>query len=833
MPLRVALKCRLVKGKEDFNLDQWTSDAVETVIAIRRRQLEVDDIPQYTLHQLLMSLQSLFMDDVKSCLGASNVTPRVRVWIQDRTVSSAGDAAQAAEVTYSLMECDRDMQVVLQSLKDEEQLNVDLQLFFANDPYPVGTHGVRPADDPTDGPFPIDPQGQHVSEPTGAGLIDTAITCDVFVAGGGSAGVGAALGAARSGVSVVCVHGRPVLGGNASSEVKLHMVGADLQGGRGKELEVEAREGGVLEEIRLDNSMCNPQFCAEMLDLTFLDKFRSLPNMQLFLNTWFVSCTKDADGKITGAIAECQLTQRRYIITAKVYIDTTGDGRLGAEAKCQWRQGREAQSEYKESLAMLKADTATEGSSLAFHAKDMGKPMPFKLPPTFNRRFTSNDCVHRRPSRLDYGFWWVEMSWPWDTVSDGGAIAENLLEAMLGIWDYMKNSGEMSQDTTNWALDWFGYLPCKREARRIKGLYVQTQNDIVPTPTSFSDAVCHSGWGIDLHDPQGINDPARPPYSNTYVPYIYGTPLRCFVSADVSNMMMAGRLASFTHVAFGSQRVMATCCVHGQGAGTAAAYAALHMMTPHDVCSNPDAIWSIQQQLLRDDQFVPGQVNQDPRDKALTATVSASSEQDTGAAKEVISGQTRAVFGKGGCMTSQCLPGTNRWISNGLPATLTLTFKEPIASVGQVELVFDTGLHRFFTFSISAEDQSKMIWGEPMPETVKDYTIEALAEETNSWQTVMTVTDNYQRKRVHMIGYPAKCTGVRITVTATNGIPNARICEVRVYEIGNGGKFPVKPKGLKPHPLLANYDDAQRSDDRLQLATSPEPSWWKTSEIVA
>jgi hypothetical protein len=600
--------------------------------------------------------------------------------------------------------------------------------------------------------------------------------------------------------------------------------------GRGISLETEAREGGICEEIRLDNSMANPQFCAEMLDLTFLDKFRAEPNLTLLLNTWLTGVKKDSDtGEILMAYADSQLSQKQFEITAKVFIDCTGDGRLGVEAGCQWTQGREAKSQYNESLAMDVADTLTEGTSLAFHARDMGKPMPFKPPPTFTRKFTEEDFKYRSISSVDYGFWWIEMSYPYDTVSDNEIIMQQLLEALIGIWDYMKNTAVKIKDidTTNWALDWFGTYACKREARRMIGLQVQTQNNLIPEPTDWPDAVCHGGWPIDLHDPAGINDPSHPPFTSIATPYIYGTPLRCFVSANVPNLMFAGRLASFSHVAFGSQRVMATCMVHGQAAGTAAAYAALTDKTPQDVCKSTEDVWSIQQQLLRDDQFVVHQINEDPRDMARKATISATSEQEGSEAKEVISGQTRAVYGKGGCVSGQCLPGTNRWISKGLPATVTLEWSSP-TTIDQVELIFDSGLYRFFTFSIKKEDQDRMIWGTPMPETVKDYTIEVLPSTTTTWHIVASVEDNYQRKRVHELNLTNQYTALRVTVTATNGIENARICEIRVYPQGQTGKFPKKPS----MGSVMETKKEKLEKRMIRLATPTQPKEWYTGPDI-
>src|SRR3990170_4065600 len=102
------------------------------------------------------------------------------------------------------------------------------------------------------------------------------LDCDVLVAGGGAAGVPCALAAARSCAKVVLCQDRPVLGGNASSEVRMHIVGANGTGSfdRGCELETEAREGGIIEEIRLEACVRNPQRSASMLDLILYDLCR-------------------------------------------------------------------------------------------------------------------------------------------------------------------------------------------------------------------------------------------------------------------------------------------------------------------------------------------------------------------------------------------------------------------------------------------------------------------------------------------------------------------------------------------------------------------------------
>ncbi|MDP6450493.1 MAG: FAD-dependent oxidoreductase [Lentisphaeria bacterium] len=248
-------------------------------------------------------------------------------------------------------------------------------------------------------------------------LRDQHIDCDVLVAGGGPAGVPAAIAAARSGAQVVLCQNRSVLGGNASSEIRMHIVGADASGARGAALETEAREGGIIEEIRLETCVRNPQRSAAMLDLILYEKCRAESNLTLMLNTT-VTGVKVGDGLITHAIADRQSTEDRFTVKAAVFIDCTGDGRLGAEAGAPYRQGREARDEYNETLAQETADNKRLGSTLLFQARKHDRPMPY-TPPTWARRFTETDLRLRSHATaeedqgLEFGYWWVE----WERMS--------------------------------------------------------------------------------------------------------------------------------------------------------------------------------------------------------------------------------------------------------------------------------------------------------------------------------------------------------------------------------------------------------------------------------
>jgi hypothetical protein len=192
----------------------------------------------------------------------------------------------------------------------------------------------------------------------------------------------------------------------------MHIVGADGSGHRGRSLETETREGSIIEEVRLETCVRNPQRSASMLDLILYEKCRAEPNLTLLLNTTVTGATVRRDS-ITHATAERQSTEDRFCIAAKVFVDCTGDGRLGVEAGAAFRHGREGRDEFEESLARPRSDSHTLGSTLLFQARNLGRPAPFVAPP-WARKFTERH-LRLRPHAssgvdkgLEYGYWWVE-----------------------------------------------------------------------------------------------------------------------------------------------------------------------------------------------------------------------------------------------------------------------------------------------------------------------------------------------------------------------------------------------------------------------------------------
>jgi FAD dependent oxidoreductase len=607
----------------------------------------------------------------------------------------------------------------------------------------------------------IAPQNNRNAAPAERNMTIVDLSCDVMVAGGGLAGVLAAVSAARNGAKVVIVQDRSRLGGNSSSEIKMHVVGANNHKSR-----PGWREGGLLEEFRLDDAANNPQRCWELWDLLLYDKVVSEPNITLLLETTLYSA-EVKDGMIQRVQARCDRTEHIYRIAAKLFCDCTGDSRLGLEAGAEFRVGHESRAEFGESLAPETADKQTQGCSILFTARDFGKPMPF-TPPKWARKITEKDLKFRPIKSWEYGYWWIEWGGHMNTVRDNERIRFELLGIVMGVWDHIKNSGRFPT-SANWALDWVGMLPGKREARRLVGPHILTQQDLMGLNGDFEDAVCVGGWNLDEHPPTGFEDPEKPPFVSIKLKDVYNIPLRSLYSKNVRNLFMAGRNMSATHTAFSSTRVMGTCAVEGQAIGTAAALCIRHDLLPRGLYEDKVKLKALQQTLLRDDQSIKGLKNEDPNDLARRASVTASGEHENCQAANVINGWVRA------------LPGyENRWEAplGESGAWLELAWEKPQA-IRHVQITFDSGFQRELTLSSSAAANVDIIRA-PQPETVRRYSLLYQPDEGKGWVELASVERNHQRLRRHDFN-PVTAKRIRIHVNETNGDKLARIFEVRCY----------------------------------------------------
>lgn len=415
---------------------------------------------------------------------------------------------------------------------------------------------------------------------------------DVCVVGGGMSGTIAAISAARHGSKVLLMQDRPMLGGNASSEVRMWIRGASG---------MENRETGVLQEIEFENIWRNPTLNFNVWDSVIYGKVKDEKNIELLLNTSCLGAEVDGDRivKIRGWELNSYTFHEVY---ADIFIDASGDGVLAPLTGAEFRVGRESSAEFGEKAAVGEGDSHTMGSSVLFQARETDHYCLF-TPPDWAYVYPDDESMHLHthimgPSGTN--FWWIEYGGDLDTIKDAGKINDELLKIVYGVWDHLKNHGDHHYE--NWELDWVGFYPGKRESRRYVGPYTLKFQDL-SGGTEFPDAVAFGGWTMDDHSPLGFYHHGYTSHHYT-VKVPYQIPLSSLYSRNIKNLMFAGRDISATHMALSSTRVMATCSLIGQAVGTAAALAIFKKCSLDDV--DKVYIKDLQKTLLDDGAWIPG-----------------------------------------------------------------------------------------------------------------------------------------------------------------------------------------------------------------------------------
>lgn len=451
-------------------------------------------------------------------------------------------------------------------------------------------------------------------------LVSEKISTTFIVVGGGLSGVCTAITAARKGVKVVLVQDRPVLGGNSSSEVRLWILGATSHMGNNNRW---SREGGVIDELLVENTYRNKEGNPLLFDAILLDKVVAEPNITLLLNTAVYEVHKSDPDTISSVKAFCSQNSTEYVITAPLFCDASGDGIVGFLAGAAFRMGAESKEEFGEKFAPSVEYGELLGHSLYFYSKDTGKPVKFVAPEFALKDITQEIPRFRSFNAKEYGckLWWLEYGGRLDTVHDTEKIKWELWKVVYGVWDYIKNSGEFPEAETM-TLEWVGTIPGKRESRRFEGDYMLRQQDVVSQHT-HTDAVAFGGWSIDLHPADGVFS-EKPGCNQWHSKGIYQIPYRCLYSKNISNLFLAGRIISASHVAFASTRVMATAAHVGQAVGMAAFIASGQGLNPADILQQ-NLIGDLQKELLKTGQHIPGFELSDELDLVQSAEITASS----------------------------------------------------------------------------------------------------------------------------------------------------------------------------------------------------------------
>lgn len=592
---------------------------------------------------------------------------------------------------------------------------------------------------------------------------------DVVVVGGGTGGFGAALSAARHGARTALIQDRPVLGGNNSSEIRMHISGADQHAYR-----KNARETGIVEELALKNRKYNEQnsFCVS--DTIYWEMAQEEKNLDLYLNTSMIDAVANGEKKIETIYAVQLPTEKKFEFAADIFVDATGDGTLAAMVKAEFMHGREGKGEFGEEHALEHADNCTMGNSLMFTTIDMGRKTEFHKP-SWAYSYTEEDLIFRKhcpgesiwraKAGIDSGYWWIELGGKTnDIISDGEEIRDNLLKVLYGVWDHIKNKGDHGAD--NLALDWVGFVPGKRESRRIVGDYILKEEDLMENHV-FEDAVAYGGWTLDQHTLGGMDNMTDEPAHLLTPPELYQIPYRCYYSKNINNLMMAGRNISCTHLAMSSTRVMATCMVGGQAVGVAAAICVREKMSPRTV--GEQFIKEIQQTLLKDDCYIPGIKNEDEKDFARKAKITGSSWEEGFEPEKIISGVHRNTEQENHMWKTKGLKNQEQWIS--------LDFGESI-KIKEVLLRFDSDLSSEIFVSINKMQLLDQETGVPkcIP---KDYKLQFVSG--GAIIKEICENGNYMRYCKYQLETEVECNELKLIIKNSNGQNEVGVFEVRVY----------------------------------------------------
>ena len=396
---------------------------------------------------------------------------------------------------------------------------------------------------------------------------------DLVVAGGGVAGICAAVQAARLGLKVALINNRPVLGGNSSSEIKVSMDGSTFNNKYSKlgriVREIDNGEAGISGDNRLYRDTVRKRIVVNEKNIT------------LFENMHIIDVRQDKN-LIQGLLGMDLLTLKKYYVKGKFFADCTGDGMVGIKAGAEYRYGRESKEQTGEPSAPDKADNLVMGTSNQWKAIETDVKSLFPIE-SWMLNFTK-----------DYHFELTQSVWNWEggistwhTVDQAEEIRDHNMRAIYSNWAYIKTFKPEKYST--YKLSELLYMAGKRESYRLMGDLVLRENDIL-YKNEYPDAVVTTTWGIDLHYPDKLNAkyfPGREFIAYAKHPFkqedIYTIPYRCFYSKNIMNLFMAGRNISVTHIALGAVRVQRCTGMMGEVVAVAAALCKKYNCLPREV----------------------------------------------------------------------------------------------------------------------------------------------------------------------------------------------------------------------------------------------------------
>lgn len=405
---------------------------------------------------------------------------------------------------------------------------------------------------------------------------------DVVVCGGGPAGVGAALAAAREGMRTLLLENQICLGGMATAGM-VNRLGPYhdqreiiLRGIPWEVLRLLIERGLAQEPV-----VCEPAnwhdywlvFDPEGMKLV-LDELLRQAGVEVSFDTRVVA-PRMAGDEIAGVVAESKSGRQAFL--GKVVIDATGDGDIAARAGAPFAMGREGDGLLQPMTTFFKCLNmdwpaarryveAHYGELVRRAVEEVGNP--FVLPGTdsyLHKEETYFNCLHRHE---------VDGT----RREDISRAATDLRKMMWGNLEILRRHVPGCERVS---LSASAAAMGVRETRRFVGEYTLTVEDVLGG-RQFADQVYRYACFVDIHAPKpgdksALADRHPPPGQS------YGVPYRCLLPLGVERLLVAGRCLSATHEALASVRMMPSCMAMGQAAGTAAALAVEGETTPRKV----------------------------------------------------------------------------------------------------------------------------------------------------------------------------------------------------------------------------------------------------------
>ena len=396
---------------------------------------------------------------------------------------------------------------------------------------------------------------------------------DLVVVGGGMAGICAAVAAGRQGLKVALIQNRPVLGGNNSSEVRVHL-GGQVNVGKYPNLGNLVREFGPTKE----GNARGAENYEDSLKIAFV---KAEENVSLFLNYHAFEVKMTNKNSIESIKVKNIINSEELVFRSPIFIDCTGDGTIGYLSGADYSQGIEPFETYKENRAPKSFQNRTMGASVQWNTI---KTVGLTNFPEFEYgvKFNEDNC-----EKITMGEWTWETGMNYDQINQFERIRDYGMLVVYSNWSFLKNHLNNNEKFRDLELGWVAYIAGKRESRRLLGDLILTQNDL-DNYIEYPDRTAASTWTIDLHYPDSLNSIKFPgeefksTAKHTKI-YPYPVPYRCLYSRNINNLLMAGRDISVSHIALGTVRVMRTTAMLGEVTGLAASLCKKHNCLPRKI----------------------------------------------------------------------------------------------------------------------------------------------------------------------------------------------------------------------------------------------------------